>query len=160
VDKDPAVRKDVADALGRITPEPELAVPALLQAAKDDDEWVRGAAVIALGLIQRRAGVDRMDVRLAIVAAGHDPNLHVRELALYAFGATAENSPGFSLALLKDNDVHARRTAVNALARDARLAEKVSRELTASLSDADQDVRAGAARALENMEVPATLEED
>jgi HEAT repeat protein len=160
LDEDPAVREAVADALGRITPEPDLAVTTLLQAAKDGDEWVRGAAVIALGLIQRRAGVDRKDVRLAIVAAGHDPSLHVREFALFAFGAAAENSPGFSRPLLKDNDVHARRTAVNALARDSRLAEKVSRELTASLTDPDEDVRAGAARALENMEVPATLGED
>jgi HEAT repeat protein len=157
-DQDPAVRAAVADALGRIIPEPEAAVPALLRATDDADERVRGAAVMAVGLIQRKARVDREDVRLAIVAAGHDPSLHVRESGIYAFWATAEFSPAFSRALLKDNDVHARRTAVNALARDVRLAEKVSRELTASLTDADEEVRAGAARALENIGMTATPE--
>ncbi len=160
LDEDPAVRRAVADALGRIASEPEVAVPALLRAAKDGDEWVRGAAVWALGFIQKKAWIDRPDVRLAIVAAGHDPSLHVREMGLYAFWATAEISPGFSRALLKDNDVHARRAAVNALAREGRLAKRARPELTASLTDPDAEVRAGAARALENMEVPATLEED
>jgi HEAT repeat protein len=157
-DKDPAVRAAVADALGRIVPEPEVAVAALLRASDDDDKWVRGAAVMALGLIQRKARVDREDVRLAIVAAGHDPSLHVRELGLYAFWATAENSPGFSRDLLKDTDVHARRAAVNALARSGPLAEKVNRELTAKLTDADEEVRAGATRALENVGITATPE--
>jgi HEAT repeat protein len=157
-DQDPAVRAEVADALGRIIPEPEATVPALLRAADDGDEWVRGAAIAALGLIQRKARVDREDVRLAIAAAGDDPSLHVRESGIYAFWTTAEFSPAFSRALLKDNDVHARRTAVNALARDVRLAEKVSRELTASLTDADEEVRAGAARALENIGMTATPE--
>jgi HEAT repeat protein len=155
-DKDPAVRAAVADALGRIVPEPRATVPALLRATEEADEWVRGAAVMALGLIQRKARVDREDVRLAIVAAGHDPSLHVRELGLYAFWTTAENSTGFSLALLKDADVHARRAAVNALARSGPLAEKVSRELTARLTDADEEVRAGATRALENMGIAPT----
>ncbi len=96
LDKDATVRAAVADALGRIAAEPEVAIPALLQAAKDDDEWVRGAAVAAIGLIQKKTWIDRQDVRLAIVAARHDPSLHVRELALYAFWATAEISPEFS----------------------------------------------------------------
>jgi HEAT repeat protein len=155
-DKDPAVRAAVANALGRIVPEPRATVPALLRATEDADEWVRGAAVMALGLIQRKARVDREDVRLAIVAAGRDPSLHVRELGLYAFWTTADNSTGFSRALLKDADVHARRAAVNALARSGPLAEKVSRELTARLTDADEEVRAGATRALENMGIAPT----
>jgi HEAT repeat protein len=159
-DKDKSVRAAVADALGRIASEPEVAVPALLRAAEDPDEMVRGKAMVALGLIQMKAKIDRPDVRIAIAAAGDDPSLHVRESGLYAFWATAEFSPAFSRALLKDNDVHARRTAVNALARDGRLAEKVVRELTASLTDPDADVRAGAARALENMGVAATLEDE
>ena len=159
-DKDKSVRAAVADALGRIASEPEVAVPALLRAAEDPDEMVRGKAMVALGLIQMKAKIDRPDVRIAIAAAGDDPSLHVRESGIYAFWTTAEFSPAFSRALLKDNDVHARRTAVNALAREGRLAEKVRRELTASLTDPDPDVRAGAARALENMEVPATLEEE
>ncbi len=155
-DQDPAVRAEVADALGQIGPDPDVAVPALLPAADDDDEWVRGAAVAALGLIQKKAQVDRTDVRPAIVAAMIHPSLHVRELGLYAFWATAEASPGFSRALLMNNDMRVRRAAIHALARSGPLAEKVSRELTARLTDADEEVRAGATRALENMGIAPT----
>jgi HEAT repeat protein len=157
-DQDPAVRAEVADALGQIGPDPDVAVPALLPAADDDDEWVRGAAVLALGLIQKKAQVDRTDVRPAIVAAMIHPSLHVRELGLYAFWATAEASPGFSRALLMNNDMRVRRAAIHALARSGPLAEKVSRELTARLTDADEEVRAGATRALENMGIAPTPE--
>jgi hypothetical protein len=157
-DQDPAVRAEVADALGQIGPDPDVAVPALLPAADDDDEWVRGAAVLALGLIQKKAQVDRTDVRPAIVAAMIHPSLHVRELGLYAFWATAEASPGFSRALLMNNDMRVRRAAIHALARSGPLAEKVSWELTARLTDADEEVRAGATRALENMGIAPTPE--
>jgi HEAT repeat protein len=149
-DSDPSVRKAAADALGRIAPEPAVAVPALLQAAHDGDEWVRGAAITALGLIQMKARVDREDVRVAIAAAMTDPRLEVQESGIYAFWATAENSPGLSRAFLTDTDVRVRRAAVHALARSGLLAEKVSRELTARLTDSDPAIRAGAARALEN----------
>jgi len=157
-DKDKSVRAAVADALGQMASEPDVAVPALLRAAEDPDEMVRGKAVAALGLIQKKATIDRPDVRIAIAAAGDDPSLHVRESGIYAFWATAESSPTFSRALLEANDVHARRTAVHALARNGPLAEKVSWELTARLTDADADVRAGAARALENMGINLTPE--
>ena len=103
-DKDAHVRVAAADALGRIAPEPDVSVAALLRAAKDDDQWVRGRAIAALGLIQKKASVDRKDVRLAITAAMTDPSPHVRELGIYAFWATAENSPALSRALLADND--------------------------------------------------------
>ena len=76
-----------------------------MQAAHDEDEWTRGAAVAALGLIQKKAGVDRMDVRPTIVAALNDASLHVRELGIYAFWVTAEKSPDLSIALLEDGDV-------------------------------------------------------
>jgi HEAT repeat protein len=157
-DKDPAVRRAAADALGQIAPDPELAVKPLLIAAGDGDEWVRGSALTALGLIQKKARVDNDDVRLAIIAAAKDPSVHVREMGVYAFWATAESSPQFSRDLLNDDDVVVRRIAVNALARSGPLAEKVRPELAACLNDPDADVRAGAARALENMSEDATPE--
>ena len=149
-DRNPAVRRAAADALGQIVPDPELAVKPLLIAAGDSDEWVRGSALAALGLIQKKARGDDDDVRLAIIAAATDPSVHVREMGIYAFWATAEGSPQFSRDLLNDNDVVVRRVAVNALARSGALAEKVRHELAACLSDPDAEVRAGAARALEN----------
>jgi HEAT repeat protein len=158
VDKDPGVRTAVADALGRIAPQPDVAVPALLHAADDESEWVRGASIAALGLIQMKARVDRTDVRLAIAAAMTDPSLHVRELGMYAFWATAENSPALSLALLTDRDVQVRRAAASALARSGPLAEKVASDLAKSLKDPDAVVRDGAERALLNMGIAVTSE--
>ena len=92
-----------------------MAVPALLLATGDESEWVRGASIAALGLIQMKAQIERKDVRLAIAAAMTDSSLHVRELGMYAFWATAENSPALSRALLTDRDVRVRRAAANAL---------------------------------------------
>jgi HEAT repeat protein len=149
-DKNPAVRRAAAEALGQITPDPEHAVKTLLIAAGDSDEWVRGSALTALGSIQKKARVDNDDVRLAIIEAAKDPSVHVREMGVYAFWATAEGSPQFSRDLLNDDDVVVRRMAVNALARSGPLAKKVGPELAACLYDPDADVRTGAARALEN----------
>jgi HEAT repeat protein len=150
-DKNPAVRRAAADALGQLAPDLELALMPLLIAVEDSDEWVRGSALTALGLIQNKARVDNDDVRLAIIAAANDPSVHVREMGVDAFLATAEGSPQFSRDLLNDDDVVVRRMAVNALARSGPLAEKVVPELTASLTDQDATVSAGAERALENI---------
>jgi HEAT repeat protein len=147
-DKDPSVREAAAKGLGQIGPDPKAVVPALLEATRDVNQWVRGAAVAALGLIQKDAGIDRMDVRRAIVAAMNDASLHVREMGIYAFWATAEKSPELSIALLNDEDVRTRRSVVTALVRSSPLAASVIPELAAALTDEDAAVRAGAARAL------------
>jgi HEAT repeat protein len=154
MDEAPAVRAAAADGLGRVGPKPEAVVPALLRGTADESERARGAAVAALGLIERKAGVDRAEVRRAIATAMHDPSLHVRELGIYAFWAVAEKSPGFSIALLNDGDVRTRRSAVTALARSSSLASAVVQELTAALTDEDAAVRDGAARALNNVGPP------
>jgi HEAT repeat protein len=153
-DTDPAVRAAAADGLGRIGPKPDAVISPLVQAARDDDEWTRGAAVAALGLIQKKAGVDRIDVRPTIIAAINDASLHVRELGIYAFWATAEKSPDLSIALLQDGDVRTRRSAVTALARSSQLASEVIPELSAALNDPDPAVCAGAERALGNVSPP------
>jgi HEAT repeat protein len=153
-DTDPAVRAAAADGLGRIGPTPDAVISPLVQAARDEDEWTRGAAVMALGLIQLKAGVDRMDVRLTIAAALRDPSFHVRESGIYAFWATAENSPDLSIAMLQDGDVRTRRSAVTALARSSQLASEVIPELSAALNDPDPAVCAGAERALSNVSPP------
>ena len=46
--KDPDVRRYVASALGEINLEPELTVPALIQALEDEDQNVRAHALVAL----------------------------------------------------------------------------------------------------------------
>jgi HEAT repeat protein len=145
------VRSAAARGLGRISPEPQSVVPSLIRVAGDEDEWVCGAAVAALGLIQKNAGVDLPEVRRVLVDAVNDENLHVREMGIYAFGATAEKSPALPIAVLKDPDVRARRTAVIAMARSSSLAADAIPELTEALTDGDRWVRLGAARALENL---------
>jgi hypothetical protein len=147
-DKDPAVREAAAKVLGQIAPDPDAVVPALLETTRNKNEWVRGTAVAALGLIQKDAGVDRMDVRRAIVDAMNDASFHIREIGIYAFWATAEKSPELSIALLKDEDVRTRRSVLTALARSSPLAAAVVPELTAALTNEDAAVRAGAVRAL------------
>jgi HEAT repeats len=147
-DNDPSVREACAKGLGQIGPDPEAVVPALVKAAKDADEWVRGAAVAALGLIQMHAGVDRADGRRAIVAAMNDASYHVREMGIFAFWATAEKSPEVCIGLLKNDDVRTRRSVVAALVRNSSLAAVVAPELTDALTDLDATVRALAARAL------------
>jgi HEAT repeat protein len=153
-DKDPAVREAAAKGLGQIRPDPTAVVPALLEAAGEENPWVRGAAVVALGLIHGDAGIDRRDVRRTIVAALKDTRFHVREMGIYAFWATAEKSPGLSVALLEDQDVGTRRAVVRALVRSSPLAGAVVPELTTALTDEDAAVRAGAARALGNVWPP------
>jgi HEAT repeat protein len=155
-DADPAVRAAAADGLGRIGPEPDAVIPALLRASAEEHEWVRGAAIAALGLVQLSAGVDREEVRGPIVAAIREESLHVREKGIYAFWASAEKSPGFTRAMLRDSDVRNRRAALTALAREGRLASAVAPELSEALSDQDSAVREGAARALRNAGLPTT----
>lgn len=147
-DADASVRAAAADGIGRVQPEPDAVVPALLRACGDEDEWVRGASVAALGLVGRKAGVDRPEVRRAIASALVDPSRHVRELGIYAFLAASETSPGLSRALLTDGDVRTRRAAAAALARSGPAASAVASELTAALKDEDASVRDAAARAL------------
>jgi HEAT repeat protein len=150
-DEDPSVREAASEGLGRISPDPKVVVPPLLKATRDGSEWVRGAAITSLGSIQKNAGIDLIDVRLAIIAAMVDESLHVREMGIYAFWKMAEKSPELSIALLKHDDVPTRRSVVTALARSSPLAAAVIPELAAALSDEDAAVRAGAARALGNI---------
>jgi HEAT repeat protein len=54
-DKDPAVRRAAASALGQVDPDPEVAVPVLIGALKDKAAPVRIAAAGALGLFGNAA---------------------------------------------------------------------------------------------------------
>lgn len=152
-DERPEVRATAAAALGRICPGPATAVPALLRAARDEDARVRGEAVAALGLIEGAAAVDRVEVRPVIAAAMNDADANVREKGVYAFLAVGAASPKFAAALLKDRDVETRRSTVAALIRWGDVASLVRPELTQALTDPDEAVRTGAARALTGTDV-------
>ena len=58
------------------------AVPALMQALKDQDEWVRGNAARALGWI----GSGAKDAVPALIQALQDQDAQVRFAAAYALG--------------------------------------------------------------------------
>ena len=47
-DPAPGVRRAAAEALGEIATEPASVVPPLINAARDEDQWVRGAALNSL----------------------------------------------------------------------------------------------------------------
>ena len=83
---DPAwqVREGAAKALGAA--EPEVALPALLSAAGDDNLDVRRAAIRSL-----TAWTDRSDVTAALRTALHDPDADVRAYARRAL--TADRAP-------------------------------------------------------------------
>ena len=115
-DSDAAVRTAAASTLGRIHPDSSAVVEALLKATTDTNEWVRGSAVAALGLIEKQAKSSSAEAKNAIVKAMNDKSHHLREMGFYAFWAVAEKSPELSIALLKSDDVHTRRSVVAACA--------------------------------------------
>jgi len=77
---DSYVRFCAADALGRMGPEAEAAVPVLASALKDQDTGVRAAAAEALG----KMGPAAKDAAPALTEALQDNNQHVRRYAEYA----------------------------------------------------------------------------
>jgi HEAT repeat protein len=150
-DKDASVRRSAADALGRLTPLPGSVLPALLLAARDENEWVRGSAIAAVGLVEKKAKLNQDSPRRAIIRALDDPSLHVREMGIYAFWAVAETSPEIAIDLLKEDDSHVRLAAIAALSRNTPLAVQVIPELTTSLADPVPAIRARAATLLGNV---------
>jgi HEAT repeat protein len=72
------VRRDAANALGEIGD--AQAVPPLIAALQDEDQWVRQNAVVALGKIRDDEAVE------SLVAALRDRSLPVRENAAWALG--------------------------------------------------------------------------
>ena len=149
-DVDPTVRTAVADALAEFGPSPDASQRAMLRAVNDEDERVRGAAIVAVGFMLSKSEIDRPELRRAIAKALIDPSMHIRELAIYAFWTSAQTSPAFTIALLRDEDVRVRRGALTALARNEILVGKCIPELTAALADPDAGVRSGAAMAFAN----------
>lgn len=176
-DPEPTVRKTVVRALGQL--QDTLAVRALMTALRQDgDPEVREAAAWALGemenagaipaLEQALAGDDVAAVRLmaaralgeiedprAITALGpavNDPDPKVRQAAIRALGKI--ESPDAIDALsggLEDEDPATRKLVVWALGQieDSRAVPALS---NAVRSDADAEVRQGAARALGEIE--------
>ncbi|MDH3592088.1 MAG: HEAT repeat domain-containing protein, partial [Planctomycetota bacterium] len=146
-DKDAAVRRDAAAALGRLArvrPDAATDVPAaLLAAAGDPDPAVRAAVLAGLG----RLGVAKA---LAVFTTGQkDKDARVRIAAHYGAWATG-GDPAPALEQLRAGleDPAAREAAAVALGRMASAAEPAVEDLVGLLDDKAPEARRAAARAL------------
>ncbi|WP_406696654.1 HEAT repeat domain-containing protein [Singulisphaera sp. Ch08] len=155
-DPTPSVRRAAAEALGELATDHASVLPALMKTARDNDQWVRGAAVGSLAYVTRRtqSSIGQSDIREWLVETADDPSDHVRESGIHAFWILNVKSPAVSRTMLTDSNVKARRMAVRAMGRHQGLASAVGDTLLTGLKDDDASVRAGAARALGGVTPP------
>ena len=95
------VRANATEALSNIG---EDAVPALIQALQDQDEWVRSRATLALG----RIGGGAEDAVPALMQTLQDKDVYVRKYAASALGSIGEGAIDAVPALiqvLQDQDI-------------------------------------------------------
>lgn len=154
VDPSDTVRHGAAQALERIGPSANKALPHLVQAlAADPDEGVRAALVLALGRIG-----DSPEVAHALAKALADPNDIVRVCAAHSILNVRTTAPDTIQALIratKDEDINTRALAAVALGRlgpDARDAVPV---LSQMLEDPKIFIRVHAAVAIESITAPS-----
>src|SRR5205823_2105393 len=80
----------VATTLDQFGPEARPALPALRQALKDEDHYVRGLALHALG----QMGTEAHDTLTAMLLCLDDPVLEVRVAAIQALGSLGREGLG------------------------------------------------------------------
>ena len=173
---DPKVRREILDALSNIRPGDKAALGAILQAAKDADEWVRYEAMKCLG------NLDSADTRVVTALLGglgdvdnvastaawyvaklknpplgameeklKDRNPRVRASAALAFYWAEKAASGSIPALLaatKDAEVTVRRQVWNALAQVGPDDDRVVAAAMDLLTAGDADARSDAAHLL------------
>src|SRR5260370_1414569 len=114
-DKDAAMRREAAHALGRLEPPTAAAVPALGDALKHADDEVRATAAEALGWIGPEAKDALPRLRDAVA---QDENARVRAGAAFALGRIGRDSDAVVPALieaLKDRKAEVRDSAARGL---------------------------------------------
>ncbi len=129
---------------GMFNGEFEEAVPALIQALKDGDEYVRRSVARAFSQIGSKAVP-------ALIQALKDGDSDVRQNAAWALGQIGPEAKAAVLALiqaLKDGDSDVRLNAAEALGRIGPEAKAAVLALIQALKDGDSDVRLNAAEAL------------
>lgn len=134
-DKDPDVRADAADELGKKGAVAKKAVPDLIAALKDPEETVRDAAVDALGQI----GAAAKDAIPELAKALGDDKATVRELAAIALGQIG----GEILKGVNPEDRHSTATEAGLIGQ-----RSAAVGLLARLKDSDDAVREAAAHTL------------
>ena len=138
-DENEHVRDSAADVLGDIGPEAKAAVPALIEAIKDDD--IRWSAENALGEIGPEAVP-------ALVEALKDKDSGVRERATMALGKIGPEAVPALVEALKDKDSGVRERAAMALGRIGPEAKSAVSALIEALKDKNSGVRERAAMGL------------
>ena len=149
IEKESAVKREVAAVLGRLGEVSKGAVSALSKTLTDADAATRAAAAEALG----RIGPDAKAAAAELMPLLKDTDPAVCRAAAFALGRVAPeeiDAVGTALAgLLKaEKDAAFRKELVVSLGLLGDRSEAVTAGLTAALGDADADVRRQAARAL------------
>ncbi len=147
MDTSPSVRWSAAVALGKIGPDAKAAVPALIEALKDENSEMRRRVAVALGNI----GPDAKAAVPALIEALKDENKNVRDsaaVALGTLGPDAKAAVPVLIEALKDEGMVVRREAAGALGEIGPDAKAVVPALIAALKDEDWRVRGQAAEAL------------
>ena len=163
---DAVVRTVAAASLGRILPPAKPAVPALVEALKDEDREVRSSAADALG----RIGRDAREALPALVSAFHekdpvvqqaagaalfsiDPILAVKEGVKLPGGVggfqwVKEGAPALIQGLKKEGNAKLRARIAQLFGEFGQDVDGVVAALKGALEDPDPDVRAAAVKAL------------
>lgn len=150
-DPNPKVRYEALDALERMGPQAQPAVPYLIEILKDPSASNRIWAALALGSIARERNSKDMAIP-ALIAALDDPDANVRanvSVALGDFGPSAKAAiPKLLEVALKDSTERGREFAPEALGKIDSDLQYVIPELFKALQHPNSIVRANAARTL------------
>jgi HEAT repeat protein len=143
-DNDFQVRHDAANAIVKIG---SPAVPALIEALKNENKQVRWRAASALGAI----GTEASAAVPALITTLQDEDEYIRRIAAYALGKIGPQASAAVpelLDALQDSDRNLRLVAAYALGKIGSEASAAVPTLIARLQDANAEVRLNAATAL------------
>ena len=148
-DNDNEVRMSAAVTLGRIGPDANIAIPALITLLKDKEDYVRCEAAGALG----KMGPDARIATAALTESLADQFMWVRSRsarALGNIGPEAKTAIPTLVGLLKDKMINVRMSAIEALGRIGPDPKTVP-ALKELLDEKDDNIRRMAADALEKI---------
>jgi HEAT repeat protein len=142
IEKETAVRREVAAALGRFGKVAKPAVTPLTEALKDPDTAVRAAAADALG----RIGPDARKAAADLLILVKDQPRPVRQAAVFALGRVdpeEKAAPAAALVevLKSEPDQEMRKEALFALGFLGEASTEVVQAIAATLTDKDADFR-------------------
>jgi HEAT repeat protein len=147
-DRDAAVRKEAARALGQFRDKGQAAVRPLIEALRDADEEVRDAAALALDRIEAR-GKEAVELLVAMLK---DRNQATRGHAILQLARIGKEAVEPLIEALRDPATRAAASvALNGMGK------RSVRGLAAALQDREGPVRRSAADVLERIGAPACV---